>query len=219
MAIRYYDDAMIEKLKAWIPESSNLRVLKPDESKRLFELSANDNNDKPLKLPFIALSRNNDINILSNVKQLRSFNGAKIKADEEATATLNAIPIKVEYQLDIYTKTVDEGDEYLRTFLFKLINNPVISIGIPYNGQELEHIANIRVLDTVSDTSSISERLFSGQFTRWTIQMELQDAFLFSIPYRKNWRISEINLGVLEKIDDKLTVENTELVYDFNKED
>ena len=39
MAIRYYDDALIYKLKKWIPENTNLRVLKPDESKRLFELA------------------------------------------------------------------------------------------------------------------------------------------------------------------------------------
>jgi hypothetical protein len=82
------------------------------------------------------------------------------------SAQLNVIPIKLVYQLDIYTKTYEEGDEYLRNFLFKLINNPVIKIAIPYNGVEIEHIANIRVLDTVSDTSAISERIFSGQFTR-----------------------------------------------------
>jgi hypothetical protein len=70
------------------------------------------------------------------------------------------------YQLDIYTKTAEEGDEYVRNFLFKLINNPVLKISIPYNDLNVEHIANIRVLDTVSDTSSISERIFSGQFTR-----------------------------------------------------
>jgi hypothetical protein len=45
------------------------------------------------------------------------------------------------------------------------------------------------VLSNVSDTSDIPQRLFVGQFTRWTIQMEIQDAFLYNIPYRKNWKI------------------------------
>jgi hypothetical protein len=79
---------------------------------------------------------------------------------------LNAIPIKLQYQLDIYTKTAEAGDEYLRQFLFKLINNPAIKIIIPYNGINVEQIANIRVLNSVTDTSAISERLFPGQFTR-----------------------------------------------------
>jgi hypothetical protein len=78
----------------------------------------------------------------------------------------NVLPIKLSYQLDIYTKTAEEGDEYLRNFLFKLINNPVLKILIPYNNVNLEHIANIRVLNQVSDTSAINERIFSGQFTR-----------------------------------------------------
>ena len=73
--------------------------------------------------------------------------------------------------------------------MFKLINNPVIYVKIPYNGSEIEHIANIRVLSNVADTSDISERIFTGQFYCWTIQLEIQDAFLFSLPYRQNWQI------------------------------
>lgn len=205
MAVRYYDDAIVKKLNKWIPENSNLRVLKPDETHRLFKLIAEDSNDKPFKMPFIALSRSTSIELLSNIKQERSFNGLRLNNNKwddvlktytidnkDKTAVFNIIPIKVEYQLDIYTKTYEEGDEYLRTFLFKLINNPVIYIKIPYNGMDLEHIANIRVLSTVSDTSDINEHLFAGQFTRWTIQLEIQDAFLFSIPYKDNWTIGEV---------------------------
>ncbi len=193
MACRYYDDLIVAKLKRWIPESSQLRVLKPSESKRLFQLTADDNKDTAFKLPLIALSRNNDIELLSNIKNSMSFDGLRLRGNEKATAQLNVIPIKLEYQLDIYTKRYEECDEYVREFLFKLINNPLLVIDIPYNSksydQVVTHTANIRVLSTVSDTSDISERVFSGQFTKFTIQLEIQDAFLFSIPYRTNWRL------------------------------
>lgn len=56
----------------------------------------------------------------------------------------------------------------------------------------------MRVLNTISDTSSIAERLFPGQFTRWTIQIELQDAFLFNIPYRKNWKLYVLDDELLD---------------------
>lgn len=191
MAIRYYDDVIAAKLKRWIPDNSNLRILKPDETKRLFELIADDNKDKAFKLPFIALSRKPDIEIVRNTKSVQTFDGLRLYAspDLAETVQMNVLPIKVEYQLDIYTKTLEEGDEYVRNFLFKLINNPTIKIEVPYNDTHIEHIANLRVLNTVSDTSAIAERIFPGQFTRWTIQMELQDGFLFSIPYKKNWRL------------------------------
>lgn len=171
-------------------------MLKPDETKRLFELIASDNDDKNIKVPFIALSRDSTIEIDSNIKQNKSFDGLKLANNEEFTMQLNAIPITVNYQLDIYTKTYEEGDEYLRSFLFKLINNPLLKIDIPYHDTSIQHVANIRVADQVSDTSDISERTFSGQFTRWTIQLELQDAFLFSLPYRKNWKLDGVSIEV-----------------------
>lgn len=215
MALRYYDDVLAERLKRWVPENSHLRILKPDESKRLFELIANDNNDKNIKVPFIALSRDTSIEINSNIKQNKSFDGLKLANNDDITLQLNVIPVTLNYQLDIYTKTYDEGDEYLRSFLFKLINNPLLKIEIPYNNTSIQHVANIRVADQVSDTSDISERMFSGQFTRWTIQLELQDAFLFSIPYRKNWKLDGITVEVSDKITEpgeiiETVVEKTE---------
>ena len=155
----------------------------------MFETLADDSKDKNVKLPLIALSRNNDIELLLNVKNPRSFDGLKLQQDEAGTVQMNVIPVKLQYQLDIYTKTYKESDEYLRQYLFKLINNPLIKITVPYNGQNVPQIANIRVLSTVSDTSDIPQHLFPGQFTRWTIQLEVQDAFLYDIPYRRNWQI------------------------------
>ena len=216
MAIRYYDDAIVAKIQKWLPTASKLRVLKPDESNRFYKLTADDNKDAKFKLPLIALSRSNDLPLLSNIKQSKSFDGLKIHSDEAVTVHLNIIPVLPSYQLDIYTKTAEEGDEYIRNFLFKLINNPKIIIEIPYNDLKIKHVANIRILDTVSDTSNISEHLFPGQFTRWTIQMEVHDAFLFSIPYKNNWHFVLDN--ELEITDDLSTIGEIEPVEIVDKE-
>ena len=111
---------------------------------------------------------------------------------------------------------------------FNSDNNEVYIIDRNLN---IKHIANIRLLSTISDTSSITERIFSGQFTRWTIQFELHDAFMFSIPYRKNWVLKEDpnddDLG-LETIDGKLiltdnvdhdSAEMEDLDFIFKQED
>jgi hypothetical protein len=199
MAISYYDDAIIDKLKKWIPDTNKLRVLGPDDTKKLFELKADDTNDSPVQFPFITLTRNRDLEITSNIKQLKSFDGLHIIAPNERnnripekTALFNVIPVKTTYQLNIYTKYKHEGEEYIRNFLFKLINNPQIVVDIPYNNMGMKHTAHLRVLDTISDTSDIAQRLFPGQFYRWTIQMELQDGFLFNIPYKTNWTLSTV---------------------------
>ena len=187
MAISYYDDAVTAKITGWIADNSNLRVLNPDETNRVIELHAEDSEDQPLKLPLLTISRNKEIEIANAIKQNKSFDGLVIDTDttNAATVHLNVIPVKTLYQLDIYTKKQLEADEYVRQFLFKLINNPQIIVEIPYNNYIIKHTANLRVLNSVSDTSDIPNHLFPGQFYRWTIQLELQDGFLFSIPYKK----------------------------------
>lgn len=189
MALEYYDDVIAAKIARWLPSTDKIRVLKPDETRRLFELNAHDKNDEPLQLPLLSLSRNNEIELLLNLKNPRSFAGLTLLKTKDSTVLLDAIPIRLVYQLDIYTKNATDGDAYLRQYLFKLINNPSIKICIPYNGTDIEQIANIRVLNNVADTSAIAERLFPGQFTRWSIQFEVQDAFLYDVPYRKNWKL------------------------------
>ena len=101
MAISYYDDAIIDKLKKWIPDTNKMRVLGPDDTKKLFEQKADDTNDSPVQFPFITLTRNRDLEIGSTIKQLRSFDGLHIIAPNERgniipekTAVFNAIPVK-----------------------------------------------------------------------------------------------------------------------------
>ena len=218
MAISYYDEAITQKIKGWLADSSKLRVLSPDESTRLIQMAAEDSNDKPIKLPLITLSRNKDIEIGSAIKQNKSFDGLIIGKDEKTATTvhLNVIPVKTTYQLDIYTKKRIEADEYVRQYLFKLINNPQIIIEIPYNSNDfdcvLKHTANIRVLDTISDTSDISTHIFSGQFYKWTIQLELQDGFLFSIPQKSGWKIVGVEVTAADRITDP---QSEELLYEY----
>ena len=216
MAIGYYDEAITQKIKGWLADSSKLRVLSPDESTRLIQLEAEDSEDKPLTLPLIAISRNKDIEIENAIKQNKSFDGLVVLNDNNTKTTvhLNVIPVKTIYQIDFYTKKRIEADEYVRQYLFKLINNPQIIIEIPYNNYIIKHTANLRVLGTVSDTSDISTHVFPGQFYKWTIQLELQDGFLFSIPQKKNWRLVGYEVTLADRIvdpEDEILEEEREL--------
>ena len=197
MAIRFYDNAVTEKIKSWIKDP-NLKVLGPDESTRLFQLRAEEHLDKPLTLPMIAISRDSDYQIVSTAKKALSYDGGHIAATEEKSELLNAIPIRISYQLDIYCKYFAEADEYAREFIFKLINNPNIRIELPYNDSKIVHDSSISLESTISDNSNIPERLIAGQFTRLSIRFNLDDAYLFSIPFMKNWNIEETN-KIIEK--------------------
>lgn len=218
MAINYYDEAITQKLKGWLADSSKLRVFSPDESNKIIQLNAEDTNDKPLQLPMLTISRNKDIEIESAIKQNKSFDGLVLLKDtaNATTVHLNVIPIKTTYQIDIWTKKKIEADEYVRQYLFKLINNPQIIIEIPYNNYIVKHTANLRVLNTVSDTSDISTHIFSGQFYKWTIQLELQDGFLFSIPQKQGWRFAGVEVTIADRISDP---PEEEIIFSYNPED
>lgn len=198
MAIRLYDDAMVKKINSWLPKSDGrkIQVLKPDETKKLFTIEADEQNDKPLKLPLIALSRDTSIELKQPTMTPMSFDGLMLDSDTKRTLQLNGIPIYLTYQLDIYTRRYDEGDELLREFVFKLVNNPQIVVELPYNNQHFKHVATIQLQNTIQDNSDISERLFSGQFTRWTLKIDVIGAYLFSLPYVDNVSIEDTILQV-----------------------
>lgn len=201
MAIRYYDEAVAKKINSWLPKDKNrsIQILKPDETKKLFTIEADERDDKPLQLPLIALSRDTSIELKQRTMCPVSFDGLMLESDGKHTLQLNGIPIYLTYQMDIYTRHYDEGDELLREFVFKLVNNPQIVIELPYNGQNFKHVATILMQNTIQDNSDIGERLFSGQFTRWTIKFDIVGAYLFSIPYVDNVSIGDIKMEVKDK--------------------
>lgn len=56
----------------------------------------------------------------------------------------------------------------------------------------------MRLNSTVTDNSDIPERLFPDQFTRFTIQLELQDAYLYSVPINTNINIVPEELQLVD---------------------
>jgi hypothetical protein len=181
MAVSLIDDALYAKIQGWIKDPKMV-ILKPNETLRLFQTVSDQTNDKPLTLPLIALSRDSEIEILQTNKKPLSFSGKILDSNSQSVQLFNGIPIIVNYQLDIYTRSFVEGDEYLRNFVFNFVNHPKLLITIPYNNVNLKHTGNVRINSTVSDTSDIPQRLFSGQFTRWTLKLNIDDCYLFSIP-------------------------------------
>lgn len=195
MAIRYYDEAITRKIKDWVLDPK-LRVLGPEESTRLFQIEADITKDKPINLPLISISRDSQVTIVNTNKRALSYDGGHLENEPKASAVLNAIPIRLTYQLDIYTRYFEEADEYLRNFIFNFINYPKIHITIPYNNANIEHNSTIILDGTVSDNSNIPERLIRDQFYRMTLRLIIDDAYLFSVPFMYNYEMEE-------QLDDK----------------
>lgn len=178
MSVSIYDKCLLTKLKKWVRDEK-MKITGPDETRRLFEYTADITNDKPIELPLIALRRAPTVVIQNIAKKPLTFDGWRRESNGEKGDQLNGIPITINYQIDIYTRYLEEGEEYVRNFVFNIINYPKLTIEIPYNNSGILHDCNIRLVQEIQDNSDISERLIPGQFTRKTLQIYIDDAYLF----------------------------------------
>ena len=198
MSLGLYDDAIVNKLKQWT-QKTDVRIYGPQNVPSVFELQADDNNDNPLKLPIIAVRRNGGYRITNPNKQPLSYDGltyeAVAKEDSNKSVQINAIPISIDYQIDVYTRYFNEADELIRNFVFNLVNYPKIVIYIPYNNIQIEHDSALLLSQDVMDNSDVPERLIRGQFTRLSLNVTITDAYLWDIRVRDNYTI-DTNLKV-----------------------
>ena len=181
MGVRFYDEALVNKIAHWVKDP-NLRILKPEETSRFFEMSADRMRDNTLTLPTISISRVRDVEIIVSQKQPKTFDGFSLEKNEKISIPMNAIPIQIGYQIDIYTKGIAEADEYIRNFVFNFINYPKLIVEFPYNDLKFKHESNISLESTITDNSDIKEHLFADQFVRFTLKIAINDAYLFSLP-------------------------------------
>lgn len=205
MAVRFYDDALLQKLNKWAANSP-LTITGVNETRRLFEVVSDMNNDRPIQLPLIALSRNAGYSISNKYKQPLSYNANTLTQTAERGTKLNAIPIRIPYQIDIYTRYLEEADEYARNIIFNIINYPKLNVEIPYMDCKYTHDANIRLTSDLDDNSDIPERLIPGQFTRLTLGIDIDDAYLFDVRVKDNLSIVEGHVQIVQpdRVDKEL---------------
>lgn len=205
MAFRFYDESLVKKIQGWVKDP-NMTITGPDETRRLFDYIADTTDDEPIQLPLITIRRLPDIELNNTNKQPLSFDASTIKANCNEAMLLNVIGATLHYQLDIYTRYFAECDEYVRNFIFNIVNYPTLLVTLPYNDIDEQHESNIRLASNVRDNSDIPERLVPGQFTRFTLNLDIDDAYIFSAPIRDTWSI-ESEVDVELQADIKLSTE------------
>lgn len=186
MALYFYDTALLEKLRFWT-KKTNLHIYGPDETRQLFETIADETDDSPIQLPILCLRRSGGYTILNINKKPLTYDGAFIERDDDVSTQIDAVPILINYQLDIYAKFLQEADAYARNLVFNIINYPTLKINVPYGESSyFSHYANIRIAQNIQDNSAIPERMVPGLFTRLSLSIDIDDAYLWDIRTRSN---------------------------------
>ena len=188
MSLYLYDQALLNKIKGWA-NNANLTITGPEETQRLFEVTLDKQRDSNIKLPLLCITRNRGYRIIDKGKKPLTYDGLMLNSSIEKSISLNAIPIEIPYYIDIYTRYLREADEYMRNIIFNVINFPKLSIEIPYEGIGREHQSNIHLIGDVEDKSDIPTRLGIGQFSRLSVGISIDDAYLFDSRVRDNLSI------------------------------
>ena len=194
MSTYLYDEALENKIKYWT-EDTNVHIYGPNQTRRLFMTIANETNDKPIELPLISISRIGGFNILNQSKQPLAYSALTIQANQEKGMKLNAIPIDLQYQIDVYARYYKDADEIARNLVFNFIRYPKIQITVPYYEQNILHSSKISLSSEVQDNSDIPERLIAGQFTRLSFSIHIDDAYLWDIRIGETIRITDVDIA------------------------
>jgi len=217
MAIRFYDEAVVKKISnILLVDKRKLHVLKPSEVSRLWKITVDENNDEPIEMPLIGISRDPSISLSANHRRPLSCDGVTLVSDSGTVIQMDVIPFEVTYQIDIYTEEFEKGDNYVRELIFNLINYPKMLVEIPYNGANIKHTCYLEVDPAITDNSDIPEKKFPDQFTRWTIRCRLIDGYYFSLPAVTSAELVGVDLTIKGENGD---VSNDILTFDSNKKD
>ena len=180
MATTIYDNALIKKLEYWT-QNTQLKIYNPSDTKRLFEVIADQGNDEPIKLPIICVRRGGGYTIKNTNRQPISYRGRVVDQSDEKAMFQNAIPIELSYQIDVYTRYYSEADDIVRNLVFNIINFPQLNVEIPYMNQNIPHQSTLFLVDEVYDNSDVPERFIAGNFTRLSLSVKIPDAYLWDI--------------------------------------
>ena len=163
-------------------------------------------NKKPLTFDGMSLNNNlkfeyDDIklkyenNQITNVQYQNWLKEHKEEIKESKLATLNAVPIKLDYYVDVYTRYKKENDLYIRNLIFNFINYPTFQIKFNYNSIPIEHNTNIILRENVSlDSPNI--KLFSDQICKQTLNISIDDAYLWDTRLYSSISINEEGMYV-----------------------
>ena len=127
MAVYLYDEALVNKIKAWT-QHTDIHVYGPGETSRLFETLSDVNNDEPIKLPLISISRPGGFTVTNPNKQPLSFDGITKEASYEKSLMINAIPIEISYQIDVQVFSFKEKLKIILMFQKELFQDNFIDI-------------------------------------------------------------------------------------------
>ena len=187
MSVYYYDESLVEDLRR-ITGDGRITIHPVDN---VFRDIARLNNDN-IEFPMISIARNG-WSLTGDKPQYMAFEGGlkEIILDREhkpdKVTKLQAIPIRISWTMDVWTRTRLENDNLLRELIFYYTTSPTLEVKIPYGlecKKEARHRFNIFFDLDIEDNSDIVSHKDRGEYFRQTIGIYCDDAYLWRVNTR-----------------------------------
>lgn len=175
-----------------------------------------DLSDDRIDMPLISLQRNS-WTLASKKPQYMIWSGYPVKEDYDNDGTIDkisriqAIPITINYQLDVWTRDRITNDAIMREIIFYYTQRPTLLVKIPH-GLDLVHDFNIFFENDIEDNSDIVDHVNRGQFFRQTVGVYTDDAYLWKSDIRKPPIVGEMDFTLYDgKIKVGKEIENNRI--------
>lgn len=175
VSVYRYDEAIIDKFRD-IFDDNRIHILPVENAIRFTAQLQKDD----VKFPLISTTRlgwsirSSDVNFAAKMT-----GGLHHRENNNTNVFAQIIPIRIEYQLDIFTVDRQSGDELTRELVFYFYQHPTLTVRFPYmlNG---EHHFNLYLDNDVVDNSETIEHVNKGVMFRNTLTFYTDDANLFA---------------------------------------
>lgn len=173
MSFGCYDKAIIENFQKLF-NTGNVHILPVEDALRFTSQLNRDD----VEFPLISTTRLGITILSSEVNQAQKTTGHLVRRDGyNNNVFAQSIPIRIEYQLDIFTVERWACDEITRELIFYFYQHPTLVAHFDY-GLNIEHNFNLFLNDDVVDNSDTIEHVNTGVKFRNTLTFYTDDARL-----------------------------------------
>lgn len=193
MSLERYDEALLYKLKKVYPNTifSSLSNVLGHEADEEVVSKANDGTvsekkkkEQKVAVPLIAFDRiNNPLNFEFAANDPMIRRGRHIIQDfeeEKINTREKALPVNLQYQVDILSDRRVEVDGIWRELVMYLYLNPNVEVEFFFENKPFKEEFPIKIMDT-DNTTDVQDFSNTGRMYRQTINLEIQQAKLLFI--------------------------------------
>ncbi len=196
-----YDNAIVEDLKkSFNPKNVPNPAVTVVDPENAIGLAAQVQSDK-IQFPIVALTRASNIPIDESLKNFtKSKRGIATTFDPDENLFYNerSIPVKLSYELSVFTTNTADMDEIIRELLFKYSSMYFLTITIPYESKRKIRFGIVADIgDGINIQSAASSYIADGKLYASSITLNCEGCVLVHYTSRKLQR-HVTQVGILD---------------------